>query len=631
MAKGRAVRVALGLELVLGILPVTILYVDLFPVGLFWTGRVAQLATRGIVNAFTVGMAGVFIGGGIRIVSAWSGITRRLIGLDTARGAACRLGRWGLLLGMVVSLALLSILTSIGAEPTDYYAYGAPFLVAAHLLFLGRRPRTAAPIAGLVVLALALAPAGPAAAGTPHVAAETSHPSAGPARSGADGPRVAAEWEPALGALVAWPPIVPSSLLVEIAKDDRLFLLVADAGARTEAQRALAKLTIDPGRVQYIVAPAGDARSWPRDWGPFPLFDAQGTFRLAGHRFIDYPAATTSCDGWLYSERRLFFLDFAPDDAATGLVARALGVPETTLPFALTGGNALVDGHGTAFSTCVMLNENRRTFGMSEIDFDRAVATELGLTRYVVVPNFEWFGIQHIDCLLKPLDEETILIKRLPEGHPDHDGIEAIAASLASRTGPYGRPYRIRRIDTPPYLFGFFVPNYTNSLILNRKILVPLYGIPADQQAIATWREVMPGYEVIGFRNDSGYDWNWLDALHCRVRAVWDPGMLYLSHRRLDEFMPPAASYPVDVLIRDYSRAGLVPDQLMLRWRLKGEGEWRALPLRPSTAPYEYAAAIPSQETGRTVEYYVSAADRSGRRETLPRVAPDGFYSFSVR
>jgi hypothetical protein len=44
----------------------------------------------------------------------------------------------------------------------------------------------------------------------------------------ADGhPRIAAEWEPALGALVVWPPLVPEDLLVEIAKDDRLFLIVA--------------------------------------------------------------------------------------------------------------------------------------------------------------------------------------------------------------------------------------------------------------------------------------------------------------------------------------------------------------------------------------------------------------------
>jgi len=28
---------------------------------------------------------------------------------------------------------------------------------------------------------------------------------------------------------------------------------------------------------------------------------------------------------------------------------------------------------------------------------------------------------------------------------------------------------------------------------------VPLYDIPGDKQALRTWREVMPGYDVIGF------------------------------------------------------------------------------------------------------------------------------------
>ncbi len=612
MATGRGLRVVLGLELALGVLPVTGFYAYLFPVGMFWTGRVVRLASHGIVNPFTVCMAGAFVAGGVGIASLWLTILRRLLGGEaTGRESGGRLARCGLLLGMAVSLGLLYVMTTIGAELTDYYLYGAPFVVGAHQLYLGRRRRAPSIAVAAAVLAVALSNGAPAEA--------------------ADRPRVAAEWEPALGALVAWPPVVPNALLAEIARDDRLFLLVADPRARTEAEKALGKLGIDPGKVQYIVAPAGDARSWPRDWGPFPLFDEQGSFRLAGHRFIDYPAATPSCDGPLYSERSLFFLDFHPDDAATGVVARALGVPEASLPFALTGGNALVDGHGTAFSTCVMLNENRRTFDMGEDEFYRAVEQRLGITKYVVVPNFEWFGIQHIDCLLKPLDEETILVKRLPEGHPDHDGIEAIAARLASETGPYGRLYRIRRIDTPPYLFGFFVPNYTNSLILNRKVLVPLYGIPADRGALETWREIMPGYEVIGFRNDSGYDWNWLDALHCRVRAVWDPGMLYLSHRRIDEQLEPAASYPVEVTIRDYSRAGLVPEDLRIRWRLRGETGWRAIPLRPGPAPYAYVASIPPQASGRTVEYYLSAADRSGRHETLPRVAPRGFYSFSIR
>ena len=446
-----------------------------------------------------------------------------------------------------------------------------------------------------------------------------------------DRPRVPAEWEPALGAMVAWPPIVPDALLVEIARDDTLFLLVNDEKSRSEAEAAAARLKIDPRHVRTIVAAAGDARDWPRDWGPFPLFDAAGVFHLADPRFLDYPVSTPSCDGRLFSEAALTFSDFEADDAAGEAVARALGVPRVPLSYVLTGGNTLVDGHGTAFSTCVLMNENRRSLGIADGDLRRLEERDLGIGRHVVLPNFEWFGIQHIDCLMKPLDEETLLVKRLPAGHPDHGAIESIAATLASTIGPYGRPYRIVRIDTPPYALGYFVANYTNSLVLNRKVLVPLFGISADEAALETFRKEMPGYKVIGFRNPGREGWNWTDALHCRVRAVWDPGMLYMSHARLAAGVDPVAPMRIEALIRAYSGAGLMAADLKVFWRLQGETAWHEAPLVASGGQDRYAATLPAPGSGRTVEYYLAAADVSGRRQTLPRGAPEGFYSVSGR
>ncbi|MEE9230090.1 MAG: agmatine deiminase family protein [Acidobacteriota bacterium] len=443
-------------------------------------------------------------------------------------------------------------------------------------------------------------------------------------------PRVAAEWEPALGALVAWPPIVPDELLVEIAEDDRLFLMVNDREMQAEAEGRLKDLGIDLAAVEFIVSQKSDTLSWTRDWGPFALFDEKRMFHLADPRFVDYPQSTPSCDGRLYSFSIPFLFDNPVDDTATEVVARTLGLSHHQLPFALTGGNALVDGHGTAFSTCVMLNENRRYLGIPEDRFYRDVEAHLGISNYVIVPNFEWFGIQHIDCLMKPLDEETLLVKRVPEGHPDHQPIEEIVAYLSSLQNPHGRSYRIVRIDTPPYLLGYFVANYTNSLILNRKVLVPLFDIPADEKALETWREAMPGYEVIGFKNSGPSGWNWLDALHCRVRAMWDPEMLYMHHRRFDDRMEVARSYRVEVLILDYSGAGLIHEELKLSWRPRGETDWKEVILEVDSEPDLFVAAIPGPEAGEAVEYFLSAADRSGRREALPRAAPEGFYTLSV-
>jgi agmatine/peptidylarginine deiminase len=450
------------------------------------------------------------------------------------------------------------------------------------------------------------------------------------ARAPTERVRVAAEWEPALGVLVQWPLMIPESLVMEIAKDDTLFVLVEDEASRSEAEGKFAEWEMDPENVQFIVAEPGDAHAWTRDWGPLARFSDANGYSLVDPWFDDYPLSGARCDGRLYSERRLFFEDFENDDLATGVLADILDFASVRLPIVLTGGNVMTDGRGTAFSTCAMLNENR-TLGVTEDQFFSTVGQQLGISRYVIIPNFEIFGIQHIDCFLKLLDEERILVARPPEGHSHYERSETIVRELSSLTNAYGRRYEIIRIDTPPYWWDF-MPAYTNALILNRKVLVPLYGIPADQDALETWRKAMPGYRVIGFEHRGNWleRWAWFDAVHCRTRAIWDPGMLYMAHRRIDEAVFPAEAYPIEVQIRDYSQAGLIGEKLGLSWRLRGEERWQMIPLEGTADPETFVASIPGVAVGQRVEYFLSAADHSGRRESLPRTAPDGYYSFAV-
>jgi hypothetical protein len=140
----------------------------------------------------------------------------------------------------------------------------------------------------------------------------------------------------------------------------------------------------------------------------------------------------------------------------------------------------------------------------------------------------------------------------------------------------------------------------------------------------------MPGYEVIGFEHHGSWRerWMWFDALHCRTRAIWDPEMLYMTHKRVNETVAPTEAYRIEARIRDYSRAGLVREELRVSWRLTGQQRWETIPLEATADPGTYVAFIPGGAAGQGVEYFLSAADRSGRREALPRTAPDGYYSF---
>ncbi len=187
---------------------------------------------------------------------------------------------------------------------------------------------------------------------------------------------------------------------------------------------------------------------------------------------------------------------YADDDEANIDIAAHFNCPVHSLPAYLNGGNFLVNGFATALSTCTMVGENNQLWDESEF-FDLA-EQYTGIGDYVIVDNTEDYSLQHIDCWLKLLDEETLLVKRVSESHEEYARIEANLDILETLTNAWGRPYRIIRIDCPTY-DEYDVTAYTNSLILNTKVLVPLFNIPGDADALQTYADAMPGYEIIGF------------------------------------------------------------------------------------------------------------------------------------
>jgi len=438
--------------------------------------------------------------------------------------------------------------------------------------------------------------------------------------------RMVAEWEPASGTLIRWPLGFPMELAVELADDDTLYTLVEGQSGENQAKSAFQSAGIDMGMVRFIRT---DTYSmWTRDWGPQCVFGSDGAMGIVDPWFDGYPwvPGCSSRGGGTEpaaAAPRPAARGYEDDDVINADVAAELGLPLHELPAYCTGGNIMTDGRGRAFSTEQMLDENAPW--MSSATFFARAEDYLGITDYQILPNPEVYGIQHIDCYAKLLDEETVLVKEVPTSHPEYHCIENLVDAFQAMTSCYGRPYEIVRIWCAPYS-GDDVAAYTNSLILNGKVLVPTFGIAADADAIATYENAMPGYEVIGIDYASWYSY---DALHCRTMGIFDPGMLRLTHARLDDVVPAAASHDVTVVARPMSGAGLVPDAQLVKWRLEGETSWSEEPLL-SIRGDMLVGAIPGQTPGDIVEYYVSASDSSGRTESLPRTAPQGFYTYQV-
>ncbi|MBK9256071.1 MAG: agmatine deiminase family protein [Saprospiraceae bacterium] len=455
--------------------------------------------------------------------------------------------------------------------------------------------------------------------------------------------RMAAEWEPALGTIIAWPLTIPYKLVVELANDNKLYTLVEDEKSKNDAVSWFSKWGIDVSKVSFIYAPQGIDVSWVRDWGPHAVFTPEGKMMLADGKYIfATPLSSFSCTDsldFMYMDGdKIIKTDI--DDNATVPIGKQINIEVLDLPFISTGGNVMTDGLGTGFSSCILTNENRY-YGVTDDQFFLLNTTLLGLKNYNILSNFEDFGIQHIDCLMKVLDEDRIMVVQPPSDHALYPVYENIVKNeLSLLRNYYGRPYKIVRMQTGVYNNNHLAA-YSNSLILNKTIYVPLFQIKEDSAALRRWRELMPGYTVKGFEFDLknepaltqqmkqryvDYGWTHGDALHCRTRAVWDQEMLFITVKKLEEEVSCAGNKKVYASIIDYCKKGLINEKILLNWRIKGTKEWIKIKMNNSGENY-FEAEMPCDKAGVVVEYFISAEAKSGKREKSPRTAPDGFYT----
>lgn len=411
--------------------------------------------------------------------------------------------------------------------------------------------------------------------------------------------RRCAQWEPVTGALIRYNYGfgLPYDLIREYAEDLTLHVLCV-SGQQAACYNALDNHGVNMSNVDLIDISTNSM--WTRDYGPQTIF-ADGQWSFVDH---------------IYNRPRPL------DDQVNWELGTEWGCSVHGTDLVHTGGNFLYDGHGHAFSSDLVWDENP---GLSHSEIAQAMEAYLGITDYTVLPDISSTGIHHIDCWMKILDEETILVKEVAPGHPHYDDLEANVATLETLTNCYGRPYRIVRVMCGS-LGGNDVAAYTNSMTLNGKVFVPLYGISTDADAVATYQAAMPGYEVMGFTG------SWLsdDAIHCRTMEIPDRQMLIVDTNPLQDMDVNTGPYGLSVYVNDRSEAGLLCDSLLVYWRLEGAPGFDAITLQATAYPDSYYAEIPMQADSANIEYYVFAGDNTGRRSTRPPVAPGAVYVFNT-
>ena len=404
--------------------------------------------------------------------------------------------------------------------------------------------------------------------------------------------RFPGEYEPMQAVMIVYPLGIPVELVREMAEDCKVITIV-ESYYQSSAQSEFQSAGVNMDNIEYLNAPTNSY--WVRDFGPWYIFDGRE------------PAIVDN----VYNRPRPY------DDDIPSHFAEYWDIQMFGMKVVHTGGNMMQDGRGNGVSDDIVITESASQAGVSEEQVYERMKAYLGIDPYHVTIDPQGDYIAHVDCWGKYLAPDKIMLARVPESNPRYPYYEEVAEYFATTNCCWGYPYKVYRVDIPG---GSVISPYTNSLILNKKVLVPMGSNSTyNEAALNLYREAMPGYEVIGITNNSYWD-GWLntDALHCRTRGVMDFNMLYVDHRNVvfgeQEWQDSIA---ITSKFIAYSGAELKQDSLLVYYSIDG-GEYQTATMTATGNPDEYVGYIKGYQSKSEVKYYVFGADESNRRYQQP-------------
>ncbi len=405
-----------------------------------------------------------------------------------------------------------------------------------------------------------------------------------------------AEFDKMEGVLVRYPFGIPINLIALMSEDIIVTTIVSNQSQQNTVLNLYQSNGVNTENCNFLIAPTDSY--WTRDYGPWYIADANNNIAI-----VNFP----------YNRPR-------PNDNDVPIeMANFLGIDLYGMNLIHTGGNYMTDGMGISASSNLVWDENPQ---LTHEQINQKMHDYLGIDTYHVVQDPNNTYIDHIDCWGKFLAPNKVLIRSVPQSHPQYDEIEETAQYFASQTSSYGTPYNVYRVYTPSN------QPYTNSLILNNKVFVPIVDSPYDDDAIEVYQEAMPGYQIIGIEEDPSHPWESTDALHCRTKGIADRNMLYVKHIPISGNVDTDTDYEITAEIIPYSHQNVIPESTLVFYKIN-DNEFTAIQMTHTTG-YYYTATIPEQPEGSTVFYYIHSVDLAGNRANHPFIGAPDAHKFHV-
>lgn len=416
-------------------------------------------------------------------------------------------------------------------------------------------------------------------------------------RAAPTGPvRNIAEFEPHEGCIISYSGQfgISMDVIKEVSEVTKVYCLTSSSNQNTVISSfSSASIT------NYEIVIHNSDAYWTRDCAPWWIFDGNDEACIIDFNYNRNRPNDNQIPAKMSSELGVSYYDMEIDDC---------------------GGNYMCDGLGLAAATELVEEENPYD------DVAQIKKTFLGIDNFITMPDPLSSYIDHIDCWAKFLAPDKIMIIEVPANNVNYNKLEAQAQKFANTTSSYGTKFKVYRV------YASQGEPYTNCLIINNKVLVPTKGTSNDANALQAYRDAMPGYDVIGL-SDNGYpSWKDTDALHCRTKGIPDRGMLYIEHIPLyDTVFIDNSSESVEVASKILAHSGesLKSDSLLVCYKFSYDSYYKTVTLSDFGSDL-FKGNIPLPTASSSVEYYITASDNSGRRETHPYMGNEDPHTFFI-
>jgi len=329
-----------------------------------------------------------------------------------------------------------------------------------------------------------------------------------------------AEWEAHEGTWLQWPhddqwpgyqlKLEKSwlEMVDALHEHENVHIIVQDERRGEHVEGQLKFFGIGGNNIDFHIIPTNDI--WARDNGPIFVLDKGGKLAITNWKFNAW--------GGRY--------EYEIDNLVSPRIGKELSMPVFSVPMVIEGGAVEVNGKGAFMATRSSIINPNRNPGKTQKDIEEIIKKYLGIKYFIWLtgmktddPSIGWADDtdSHIDTVARFVNESTVLYAWAEEeSDPRYSMLKRHYEELQNATDQSGKPLTLVPLPLPKSGVcstsqvgaGGGVTessvsvqtdaSYTNYLVANDVVLVPVFGNVNDDRAKKIIGEQFPGREIIG-------------------------------------------------------------------------------------------------------------------------------------